>query len=77
VDATYVVPSNPPLIVRLAALAKDHAGLMDTDVGEFPTKGDWYGAASSGHTSARARQVLELKLAVSAIWRSTMTGMAT
>jgi hypothetical protein len=42
VEATYTVPANPPPIVRLAALAEDHAGLMDTDVGEFPT-GDWYG----------------------------------
>jgi hypothetical protein len=44
VEATYVVPANPPPIVRLAALAEDHAGLMDTDVGEFPTEGDWYGS---------------------------------
>ena len=43
VEATYVVPSNPPPIVRLAALAEDHAGLMDIDIGEFPTQGDWYG----------------------------------
>jgi len=42
VEATYEVPANPPPIVRLTALAEDHAGLMDTDVGEFPT-GDWYG----------------------------------
>ena len=42
VEATYTVPSDPPLIVRLAALAEDHAGLMDTDIGEFPT-GDFYG----------------------------------
>jgi len=42
VVATYTVPSNPPPIVRLTALAEDHASLMDTDVGEFPT-GDWYG----------------------------------
>lgn len=42
VVATYTVPSNPPPIVRLSALAEDHAGLMDTDAAEFPT-GDWYG----------------------------------
>jgi hypothetical protein len=42
-EATYTVPSNPPPIVRLAALAEDHVGLIDTDIGEFPTKGDWYG----------------------------------
>ncbi len=37
VEATYTVPANPPPVVRLTALAEDHAGLMDTDVGEFPT----------------------------------------
>jgi hypothetical protein len=42
VVATYMVPDNPPPIVRLTALAEDHARHMDTDVGEFPT-GDWYG----------------------------------
>jgi hypothetical protein len=42
VEATYTVPSDPPPIVRLAALAEDHAGHMDTDEAEFPT-GDWYG----------------------------------
>ena len=43
VVATYTVPTNPPPIVRLTALAADHVGLMSTDVGEFPTKGDWVG----------------------------------
>ena len=43
VVATYTVPQTPPLIVRLGALAEDHVGLTDTDVGEFPTQGDWYG----------------------------------
>ena len=43
VVATYEVPANPPPIVRLTALAEDHAGLMDTDAAEFPTQGDWYG----------------------------------
>ena len=50
VEATYEVPSNPPPIVRLAALAEDHAGHMDTDVGEFPTQGDWYGTFGWTHT---------------------------
>jgi hypothetical protein len=65
VVATYTVPANPPPVVRLTALAEDHAGLMDKDVGEFPT-GDWHGvlewrfenwveatAVSSGGTSKR------------------------
>jgi hypothetical protein len=42
VVATYVVPRRPPPIVRLTALAEDHASLMHTEVAEFPT-GDWYG----------------------------------
>ncbi|MGH6769408.1 MAG: hypothetical protein ACRECO_10370 [Xanthobacteraceae bacterium] len=41
--ATYTVPANPPPIVRLTALTEDFAALTDTDVGEFPTEGDWYG----------------------------------
>jgi hypothetical protein len=53
VEATYEVPDNPPPIVRLTALAEDHVGLIDTDVGEFPT-GDWSGtitktAKGGGH----------------------------
>ena len=39
---TYTVPSNPPPIVRLRAIAEDFAGNVDTDIAEFPT-GDWYG----------------------------------
>jgi hypothetical protein len=42
VEATYEVPADPPPIVRLTALAEDHAGLMDQDTAEFPT-GDFYG----------------------------------
>jgi hypothetical protein len=43
VVATYTVPQNPPAIVRLTAIAEDHVNLKDTDVGEFPTRGSWYG----------------------------------
>lgn len=39
---TYTVPSNPPPIVRLRAIAEDFVNHHDTDIGEFPT-GDWYG----------------------------------
>lgn len=42
VEFTYTGPSDPPSVVRLSALADDHAGLTDTDVGEFPLT-DWYG----------------------------------
>jgi hypothetical protein len=42
VVATYVVPANPPPMVRLTALAEDWIGQIDTDVGEFPTA-DWQG----------------------------------
>jgi hypothetical protein len=53
VQITYTVPANPPPIVRLSALAEDHAGLMDTDAAAFPT-GDWFGtikktAKGGGH----------------------------
>lgn len=49
VVVTYTVPQDPPPIVRLSALAEDHAGLTDTDVGEFPTEGDWYGRIEWTH----------------------------
>lgn len=42
IEVTYVVPANPPSVVRLTAIADDHAGNMDKDVGEFPTY-DWSG----------------------------------
>ena len=45
---TYTVPSNPPPIVRLRAIAEDFAGNVDTDIGEFPT-GDWYGTFGWTH----------------------------
>lgn len=45
---TYTVPSNPPPIVRLRAIAEDFAGNIDTDIGEFPT-GDWYGTFGWKH----------------------------
>jgi hypothetical protein len=44
--AVYRVPDEPPPIVRLRAVTKDHAGHQDFDVGEFPT-GDWYGSITS------------------------------
>ncbi len=50
---TYTVPSNPPPIVRLRAIAEDFVNLSDFDIGEFPT-GDWYGTLefnSEGVTS--------------------------
>jgi hypothetical protein len=50
VEATYTVPANPPLVVRLTALAEDHAGLMDTDVGEFPT------SVGGGHEDTADRE---------------------
>ncbi|HEX2257950.1 MAG TPA: hypothetical protein VHG92_14870 [Afifellaceae bacterium] len=36
VVATYTVPPCDPPVVRLSALAEDHAALMDTDAAEFP-----------------------------------------
>jgi hypothetical protein len=46
VVATYTVPQNPPAIVRLTAIAEDHARHMDTDVGEFPTGEMWKGTVN-------------------------------
>lgn len=43
-EANYTVPSNPPPIIRLRAIAEDFAGNKDTDLGEFPTGGDWHGS---------------------------------
>jgi hypothetical protein len=42
-SATYEVPPDPPLIVRLRAFTKDHTGHESVDTAEFPTIGDWYG----------------------------------
>jgi hypothetical protein len=39
---TYIVPSNPPPIVHLHALAEDAVGNQSGEDGDFPT-GDWYG----------------------------------
>jgi hypothetical protein len=59
-EVTYVVPPNPPPVIRLRATAWDFAGNKDDDVGEFPT-GDWVGtftyegvsvAAVKSHASA-------------------------
>jgi len=41
-EATYTVPSNPPPIINLCALAEDYAGNESSNCGEFVT-GDWYG----------------------------------
>lgn len=42
-DGVYVVPANPPPVVRLRAVAKDFAGNRSELAAEFPT-GDWYGS---------------------------------
>jgi hypothetical protein len=42
IQFTYTVPSDAPPVVRLSALADDHAGHTATDAGEFPLT-DWYG----------------------------------
>ncbi|HET7803421.1 MAG TPA: hypothetical protein VFL53_04205 [Pseudolabrys sp.] len=41
-EAVYVVPDNPPLIVRLGVNAKDFANHSTMDLATFPT-GDWEG----------------------------------
>ena len=42
-ERTYTVPPDPPPVIRLRAVAEDHAGNSETDTGSFPTQGDWYG----------------------------------
>jgi hypothetical protein len=44
VVATYVVPDNPPPVLRLRACAWDHANNQDCDVAEFPTQETWAGS---------------------------------
>jgi hypothetical protein len=39
----YTVPSNPPPIVHLKAIAEDFVGNADFDIGEFPTGEMWKG----------------------------------
>lgn len=43
VQITYTVPSNPPPIVHLHALAEDAVGHQSGEDGDFPTKGDYFG----------------------------------
>ncbi len=43
VQITYTVPSNPPPIVHLHALAEDAVGHQSGEDGEFPTNGDYFG----------------------------------
>ncbi|MGH6767934.1 MAG: Ig-like domain-containing protein [Xanthobacteraceae bacterium] len=53
--AAYEVPSPPPLIVRLRAVAKDHKNHQATDTADYPTAGDWYGTVTWTHTVANPR----------------------
>ena len=56
VEASYTVPANPPPIVRLAALAEDHAGNMsEIDRAEFPT-GDFYGTFTMWNPTQQSQQ---------------------
>ena len=48
-EVSYLVPANPPPVIRLRAIAEDFAGNQDVDVAEFPT-GDWYGTFNWTHT---------------------------
>lgn len=41
-EATYIVPSNPPPIIKICALAEDYVGNPASNCGDFVT-GDWYG----------------------------------
>jgi hypothetical protein len=52
-DTIYIVPSPAPPIVRLRAIARDHAGheAEPPAIAEFPT-GDWYGTINWIHVVA-------------------------
>lgn len=79
-QTTYVVPSPTPPIVRLRAIARDHADheARDAAIVEFPTTGDWYGriewsvmgANNSGHRAT-------IDVVVSYDGRGNLTGTAT
>ena len=57
---TYTVPSNPPPIVRLRAIAEDFVNLSDFDIGEFPT-GDWYGTFEFSSEYANVGRTVTIK----------------
>jgi len=42
-EATYTVPSNPPEIIHLHAIAEDAVGNQGGEDGDFPTTGDYFG----------------------------------
>jgi hypothetical protein len=42
-EATYTVPSNPPEIIHLHAIAEDGVGNQAVEDGDFPTSGDYFG----------------------------------
>jgi hypothetical protein len=54
-DATYTVPSDPPPVFQLCAIAEDFAGNKDSKCGEFRTGNKWNGKlrlVGSGSSSA-------------------------
>jgi hypothetical protein len=69
-----MVPDNPPPIVRLTALAEDHARHMDTDVGEFPTQGDWYGTLELDAITPVYRNHSRLDITLDYDGRGNLTG---
>ncbi len=50
-EATYTVPKNPPLIIKICVIAEDYAGNQGVKCGEFPTGDVWKGTM---HTEAQA-----------------------
>ncbi len=73
-EVTYTVPSNPPPIIRLRAIAEDFAGNKDTDLGEFPTGGDWHGSIEWWIPAPRSRVWGRLDLTVDYDGRGNLKG---
>jgi hypothetical protein len=73
VEATYVVPANPPPVVRLKATATDHANQTDFDVGEFPT-GDFYGTTTYSGGQPPHQHTMRADLVLNHDGRGNLTG---
>lgn len=73
VEAIYVVPPDPPPIVRLKATATDHANQSDFDIGEFPT-GDFYGTLTYPAGQPPHQHMIRADLILNHDGRGNLTG---
>jgi hypothetical protein len=75
VEGSYTVPADPPPIVRLSAIAEDHAGLIATDTAAFPTGDwDWYGQLELQATAPTMKQTMQLDVALDYDGKGNVTG---